>query len=180
MILRGVDGCPAGWLAVSLDLRTVRVTPEVFPDAASLFRSSAGNGDRYSDRSARRPAPHCRWRGSAAAWAAREQRFPRAGPRYSRRFVLRGGLRGIPEARHPDRIAVLSLQIAVVEPPAVFHLTDSDGHRRTGPAQRCLKPANPAFRPRELTRPTMYRRPIASDTVEKTAILGAARPPRAS
>lgn len=41
MILRGVDGCPGGWLAVALDLRTGRVKPEVFPDAASLFRDQA-------------------------------------------------------------------------------------------------------------------------------------------
>jgi predicted RNase H-like nuclease len=41
MILRGVDGCPGGWLAVALDLSNGRVTPEVFPDAASLFRDPA-------------------------------------------------------------------------------------------------------------------------------------------
>lgn len=40
-ILRGVDGCPGGWLAVALDLSTGRVTPEVFPDAASLFGAPA-------------------------------------------------------------------------------------------------------------------------------------------
>src|SRR5215210_2861208 len=66
MILRGVDGCPAGWLAVSLDLRTARVTPEVFTDAASLFRDPAlvtaidipiglpGSGRRTVDGEARR------------------------------------------------------------------------------------------------------------------------------
>jgi predicted RNase H-like nuclease len=41
MILRGVDGCPEGWIAADFDLRTGRVTPEVFPDAASLFRDPA-------------------------------------------------------------------------------------------------------------------------------------------
>jgi len=41
MILRGVDGCPAGWIAASLDLDTGRVTGEVFPtDAISLLRDS--------------------------------------------------------------------------------------------------------------------------------------------
>ena len=38
MILRGVDGCPAGWIAASLDLETGKVTGEVFKDAASLLR----------------------------------------------------------------------------------------------------------------------------------------------
>src|SRR5690348_17664447 len=39
MMLRGVDGCPAGWLAVSLDLATGKVTGQVFPeDAVSLLR----------------------------------------------------------------------------------------------------------------------------------------------
>jgi len=39
VILRGVDGCPAGWLAVSLDLATRQVTGKVFPgDAVSLLR----------------------------------------------------------------------------------------------------------------------------------------------
>jgi predicted RNase H-like nuclease len=38
MILRGVDGCPAGWLAASLDLATGQVRGEVFEDAALLLR----------------------------------------------------------------------------------------------------------------------------------------------
>lgn len=39
MILRGVDGCPAGWLAVSLDLPAGQVTGRVFPaDAVALLR----------------------------------------------------------------------------------------------------------------------------------------------
>jgi predicted RNase H-like nuclease len=39
MILRGVDGCPAGWLAVSLDPAIRQVTGQVFPaDAISLLR----------------------------------------------------------------------------------------------------------------------------------------------
>lgn len=32
MILRGVDGCPAGWIAASLDLETRKVTGQVFKD----------------------------------------------------------------------------------------------------------------------------------------------------
>jgi predicted RNase H-like nuclease len=40
MILRGVDGCPGGWLAVSLDLSTGRVVPQVFSDAESLLRDA--------------------------------------------------------------------------------------------------------------------------------------------
>lgn len=40
MILRGVDGCPAGWIAASLDLETGQVTGEVFKDTASLLRDS--------------------------------------------------------------------------------------------------------------------------------------------
>jgi predicted RNase H-like nuclease len=38
MILRGVDGCPEGWIAASLDLTTGQVTGEVSRDAASLLR----------------------------------------------------------------------------------------------------------------------------------------------
>lgn len=38
MILRGIDGCPEGWIAASLDLTTGQVTGEVFRDAASLLR----------------------------------------------------------------------------------------------------------------------------------------------
>jgi predicted RNase H-like nuclease len=38
MILRGVDGCPEGWIAATLDLATGRVTGEVFKDTASLLR----------------------------------------------------------------------------------------------------------------------------------------------
>lgn len=38
MILRGVDGCPEGWIAVSLDLATGQVTGEVFKDTALLLR----------------------------------------------------------------------------------------------------------------------------------------------
>lgn len=38
MILRGIDGCPEGWFAASLDLATGRVTGEVFNDASSLLR----------------------------------------------------------------------------------------------------------------------------------------------
>jgi predicted RNase H-like nuclease len=38
MILRGIDGCPEGWIAASLDLTTGQVTGKVFSDAASLLR----------------------------------------------------------------------------------------------------------------------------------------------
>jgi predicted RNase H-like nuclease len=40
MILRGVDGCPAGWIAASLDLETGKVTGEVFKhdETALLLR----------------------------------------------------------------------------------------------------------------------------------------------
>jgi len=42
MNLRGVDGCPAGWIAASLDLETGRVTGEVFPpDAVTLLQNSS-------------------------------------------------------------------------------------------------------------------------------------------
>lgn len=41
MILRGIDGCPRGWLAVTLDLSTRHITSQVFTDAASLFRDPA-------------------------------------------------------------------------------------------------------------------------------------------
>ena len=41
MILRGVDGCPKGWLAVTLDLRTGRLVPQVFTDAESLLRDAS-------------------------------------------------------------------------------------------------------------------------------------------
>lgn len=42
MILRGVDGCPEGWIAASLDLDTGRVTGKVFPpDAVSLLQDSS-------------------------------------------------------------------------------------------------------------------------------------------
>lgn len=41
MILRGVDGCPKGWIAVSWDLGTGRVTHHVFTDAESLLRDSS-------------------------------------------------------------------------------------------------------------------------------------------
>jgi predicted RNase H-like nuclease len=41
MILQGVDGCPGGWIAASLDLDTGRVTGKVFPlDANLLLRDS--------------------------------------------------------------------------------------------------------------------------------------------
>lgn len=38
MILRGIDGCPEGWIAASLDLATGQVTAEVSRDTASLLR----------------------------------------------------------------------------------------------------------------------------------------------
>src|ERR1043165_6133053 len=41
MILRGVDGCPKGWLSATLDLGTQRITSQVFTDAASLLRDPA-------------------------------------------------------------------------------------------------------------------------------------------
>lgn len=40
-VIRGVDGCDAGWLCVSLDLETGRVSAQIFKDAQALFSEPA-------------------------------------------------------------------------------------------------------------------------------------------
>ena len=42
-VLRGVDGCPGGWICASLDPRTGGVTPFVYEDARALLEGSVGS-----------------------------------------------------------------------------------------------------------------------------------------
>jgi len=42
-VLRGVDGCRAGWICASLDLRTGEVSQFVYEDARAMLAGSAGN-----------------------------------------------------------------------------------------------------------------------------------------
>ena len=42
-VLRGVDGCRAGWICASMDLRSGEVAPLVYEDAGALLAESAGS-----------------------------------------------------------------------------------------------------------------------------------------
>ncbi|HKI02380.1 MAG TPA: DUF429 domain-containing protein [Thermoanaerobaculia bacterium] len=143
MILRGVDGCPRGWLAVSLDLQTGRVTSQVFTNAETLLQDASAavtaidipiglpNGRRRTvDGEARRllgprassvfPAPARSALTAESYEAACEASEADCGKRLSKQsYAILPKIRDVDEVlrRHPH----LSEQVLEVHPEVCFY-----------------------------------------------------------